>query len=366
MQKKDGVLHVGLAGLGGIAKRTHLPVLRFVPGYEVVCGAEKNETQRKRVAGIFKLKETYDDFKEMIEKADIDAVFICLPATLHMQAARLALQRGLHVFCEKPMGVNYEEALEMTSLAEMKKKILMPGYNVRYVDNFIRAKRFIDSGKLGRILQINAIYLNPGPYISWDPKTDWYLEAASKGALYDIGSHLVDLLFHLYPHRIKKLKGFAAMGYRPYDAITNFTSAYEGEDGILGAVQIGWRTASEVCSLEFHGTAGSLMVNRRTFTYVNGATDPADRFLTSVKNAFSEVRAVVGKLNRIRKGAGVLEEFVCQAEDFRDAVLSGTVDLTKAKEAVYVHEVLNAMLTSVTERGGMVSPDELKPSFRVL
>lgn len=346
--RENRELRIGIAGLGGIAKRTHLPVLKLVPGYNVVCGAERSPQQRKRVAGIFNLKETYDDYREMIEKADIDAIFICLPAVLHAEAARLSLKKGLHVFCEKPMGVDSAEARELVYMAEKEQRLLMPGYNLRFVDNFMRARKLVETGSLGRILHVNAIYLNPGPYVSWDPKTDWYLDAASKGVLYDIGSHLVDLLFYLHPHNVRRLTGFACNGYKPYGAITNFTSSYEGEDGLLGTLQVGWRSASEVCSIELHGSSGSLAVNRRTFYYSNGATDPADRVFASLNNAAREVSAILKKLNRIRKGVDVLEEFVRQAIEFRDQVQSGRVDLTRANDAVRVHEVLNAMFITAS------------------
>ncbi len=345
--KLNKKLRVGIAGLGGIAKRTHLPVLELLPEYKIVCGAEKDEYQRKRVSELFNFQESYDDFNEMIQHADIDAVFICLPATLHAKAVKVALENGLHVFCEKPVGINSDEAKAMTSLAKKVNRILMPGYNLRHVDNFLRAKKLIQTGKLGKIIQVNAVFMNPGPYISWDPKSDWYLDGKSRGALYDIGSHIVDLLFYLYPHCIKHLRAFASKGYQPYDAITNVTCSYEGEDGQLGAIQVGWRSASEVCSLEFHGTAGTLLVSRRNFHYMHGATDPADRILNSIGNAYQEIGTVVRKLNMIRKGTDVLEEFKRQAIVFRKMIATMGKTSEKADEVVYVHHILESIYTSV-------------------
>ena len=342
-------LRVGIAGLGGIAKRTHLPVLQMLPGYQVVCGAEKDDYQCERVCCLFNLEESYQDFMAMIEKADIDAIFVCLPATLHKRAVLAALERGLHVFCEKPMGVSPDEANAMVLMAEKTGKLLMPGYNLRYVDNFIRARNLIVSGKLGRILQINATYMNPGPYISWDPKSDWYLDRSSHGALYDIGSHLVDLLLYLYPHRIKRLFASASQGYQPYEAVTNISCSYEGEGGLLGSIQIGWRTASEVCRLDFHGTAGTLSVGRRHFSYTHGATDPANRISISLDNAAREIGALLHKINRMRKGLDVLEEFLRQGIEFWNHLAKGKPDLSKAHDAIHVHEILRAILSSITD-----------------
>lgn len=170
------------------------------------------------------------------------------------------------------------------------------------------------------------------------------------GVLYDIGSHLIDLLFYLYPHRIKKISAYAERGYEPYDVLTNISCTYEGEEGLLGTIQIGWRSASEVCSLEFHGTAGSLVVNRRAFTYTHGATDPADRIFNSLNNVAREVRTILRKLNRMYRGTDVLEEFIRQTTEFRELLLNGRPSSLKAQAAIYVHEVLGASLCSVLEK----------------
>lgn len=343
----NNIVRVGVAGMGGIAKRTHLPVLRRVPGFQVICGAEKDEYQRERVGKLFGIPETYEDFDEMIQKADIDAVYVCLPASLHAKAVVAALKRGRHVFCEKPMGLNSEEAKTMVELAANSRLILMPGFNLRHVRNFIEAKKIIDSGKLGKIIHVNAVFMNPGPYISWDPKSDWYLDGRSGGALYDIGSHIVDLLLHLFPFRMKELSARATQGYRPYDALTNIVCSFRGDDGLLGTIQIGWRTACEVCSIEFHGTAGSLAVSRRMLSYTHGATDPADRVFNSLANVCREIGAVVKKVNLMRKGLDVLMEFQAQAIDFARNVRKGQCEQAIGEKVCYVHTLLEAMEASI-------------------
>lgn len=342
-------IRVGIAGLGGIAKRTHLPVLNITPGVKVVCGAEKDGYQRERVASMYNI-QAYEDYTDMIEKADIDALYVCLPATLHADAVTKALKKGLHVFCEKPMGLNAVDARMMVDQAIQSNRILMPGYNLRHVDNFVRAKRLIETGKLGKIIHVNALFLNPGPYISWDPKSDWYLESKSGGALYDIGSHIVDLLFFLFPHHIKDLDAYAVKGYSPYEAITNVVCSYRGEDGVLGTIQIGWRSASEVCSLEFHGTAGTLIVSRRNFSYTHGATDPADRITINATNIYREISAIMTKINMMRKGIDALNEFKEQAMEFINIIQTKNQNRADLENIIIVHKMLNAVELSCSKK----------------
>lgn len=346
-KKNKQLLRVGIAGMGGIAKRMHIPVLKLLPEYEIVCGAEKDDNQRKRVAELYNIKETYNDFAEMIEKADIDALFICLPATLHVKAVLEALKKGIHVFCEKPVGLNAEDAMVMVKTAKNADRVLMPGYNIRHVDNFRRAKKMIQSRRLGKIIQVNAIFINPGPYISWDPKSDWYLDYRSGGALYDIGSHIVDLLFYIFPHKIAELQAFAMYGYEPYDAVTNVVCSYRTNNDVLGTIQIGWRSASEACSLEFHGTAGTLIVSRRNFSYTHGATDPADRIAINSNNILQEFKVALRKLNLIRKGVDVLDEFKKQALDYKALVEGKRSNEKDLDNTILVHEVLEGINRSL-------------------
>lgn len=361
--KRKKPIRVGIAGLGGIAKRTHLPVLKMLPEFDVTCGAERDDYQRQRVAGLFGLRETYQDFEDMIGTADLDAVFVCLPASLHTRAVTAALEKGLHVFCEKPMGVNAEDARKMVELAESSRRVLLPGFNLRYVKNFMEAKKIINSGRLGNIVHVNAVFMNPGPYISWDPKSDWYLDQRSGGALYDIGSHIVDLMLHLFPFRVKELSAFEKKGYLPYDATSNVACSFKGEGGLLGTIQIGWRTACEVCSLDLHGTAGSLFVSRRMLTYSHGATDPADRILNLLANISGEFKAVTDKMRLMAKGSDFLEEFRRQADVFRALIMRSTLGQEEAKKVIHVHDTLEGIGKSIHNEGAPVSWHDASWSF---
>src|SRR2546423_7848001 len=129
-------LRIGFIGLGGIATRMHLPILAQLPDVVVQAGSELNQAQAERTQRPFGLPAVYTSYQEMIAGEPLDAVYVCLPNFLHFEAASFALEHGLHVYCEQPMGLTSRAALTLAAEAERRKLVLMPGYNLRYHPHF--------------------------------------------------------------------------------------------------------------------------------------------------------------------------------------------------------------------------------------
>jgi UDP-N-acetylglucosamine 3-dehydrogenase len=340
-------LRIGVVGLGRVATKTHIPVLRSLKNVEVSVGAEKNPERAERVKDLFGLERIYDDYEKMYSSENLNGVYICLPNFLHKDASIKALKHGLHVLCEKPMGVSVEEAAEMSRLAEEQGLFLMPGFKKRYAPNFKKAKNVIDSGLLGKIIQVQGAFVTPGPYISWDPKSDWYLEAESHGAIYDSGCHLADLLFYLIPHRVKKVKMVAVRGFSGFDIPTNVSVAFEMEEGIVGDVTIGTRVSADVLSFSIYGTAGTINVGRDFFSYVHAGTDYVDKLKTHFQNISSECGEIVRKISDKVNGRNFYREDLSQAESFCNAISGIERPTIGGKDAIKVHEFLEALTSSV-------------------
>ena len=338
---------IGIVGLGRVASATHIPVLRCLDNVEIIAGAEKNPERAKRVKDAFGLKMVYSSYEEMYASESLDGVYVCLPNFLHKDACIKALKHGLHVLCEKPMGVSVEEAEEMSTLAEEKGLFIIPGYKKRYARNFERAKKIIDGGLLGKVIQIQGTFLTPGPYISWDPKSEWYLDEQSHGAIYDSGCHLVDLLFYLFPYEVKKVKMVGQKGFSEYNIPTNVTCVFEIGKGIIGDLAIGTRVSTDILSFSAHGSGGSITVSRDHFAYVNAGTDHVDNIKTYFSNIYSECSEIVRKINDKIKGRNFYREDLCQAETFCNAISGIQRPPIGGKDAIKVHEFLRTLISSV-------------------
>ena len=105
-------IRIGFIGLGGIATRVHIPILASMPEVVVQAGAEINRQQAERTQQRYGISRIYHSYQEMLENELLDAVYVCLPNFLHFETASAAFNKGLHVYCEKPVALSSKESLE--------------------------------------------------------------------------------------------------------------------------------------------------------------------------------------------------------------------------------------------------------------
>lgn len=342
-------LRIGIVALGRVASATHIPVLRTLEDVEVVTGADNNPERAQRVKELFGLKSVYSSYEEMYSSEQLDGVYICLPNFMHEDACRKALESGINVLCEKPMGMSVEESSSVTALAERKGLILMPGYKKRYAPNFKKAKDIINGGILGKIVHVQATFLTAGPYIGWDPKSDWYLDEKWNGVIYDVGCHIVDMLLYLVPGKPESVRTVGLNGFTGYETPTNFSTSCLINGEILVNLTVGWRLAADNISLAIHGTAGTLYVSRDDLTYVNPGTDPVDVFLRHTTNAYREAMGILSKVANKIRGNNFYMEDLMQARAFCSAIRGDLAPPINGEDATNVHVFLEKITDSIRQ-----------------
>ena len=129
------VIRLGFIGLGHIAVHTHLPALQpLVESGEVVLQAfcDVNEETVKEQSTAFGARATYTDHRTMYEAEELDAVYVCLPPTLHTDQVPLAAGKGLHLFVEKPQSLDMAQAVEHAAAIERAGVVSQIGFQSRY------------------------------------------------------------------------------------------------------------------------------------------------------------------------------------------------------------------------------------------
>ncbi|MFX4301470.1 Gfo/Idh/MocA family protein [Alicyclobacillus tolerans] len=169
----------------------YFPNLRPVT-LQVLVG--RQEERVRQAAAQYGFAEVASDWREIVERDDIDIVDIVTPNHLHREIAIAALRAGKHVLCEKPLALSLEEAVEMEMEAKKALGINMICHNYRFAPAVQLAKQWLQEGRLGKIYHIRAQYLQDW-MISPDHPMEWRLQKqlAGSGALGDIGSHIIDL-----------------------------------------------------------------------------------------------------------------------------------------------------------------------------
>lgn len=138
------------------------------------------------------------DWRELVERKDIDIIDIVTPTFLHKEMVLAAAANGKHILCEKPCALTSADAQEMADAAEKAGVLHYLNHNYRRVPAIAYAKRMMDEGRLGRIFHMRSAYqqdwlIDPDYPVRWQLKA----ETAGGGPLYDLASHAVDLCRYL-------------------------------------------------------------------------------------------------------------------------------------------------------------------------
>lgn len=193
MSKK---LRIGVIGAGGICNVAHMPGYSRMDNVEIVAICDIKIEKAQALAEKYHIPQVFENYRDVLALPNIDAIDICTPNYLHSVIAVEALERGLHVFCEKPDAVNVAEAEKMHAAAEKSGKVLMVMRNNRYWLTSSFLKKYIDDGRMGEIYAARCGWQRrrgiPG-------KGGWFTtkEQSGGGPLIDLGVHMIDLTMWL-------------------------------------------------------------------------------------------------------------------------------------------------------------------------
>jgi predicted dehydrogenase len=185
-------LRLGFLGLGWIGRK-RLDAAAELPEIEVAALADV-ETQRVReVAERFPGAIAARDVAELL-KCDVDGVVIATPNSCHAQQALECLERGIPVFCQKPLAISAAESKRVVAAAQSSDRLLGIDYCYRHVSGMHELRRCIAAGELGDILAVELTFHN-----AYGPDKPWCYERrlSGGGCLLDLGVHLIDLALWL-------------------------------------------------------------------------------------------------------------------------------------------------------------------------
>ncbi len=259
-------IKIGVIGAGAIAEHAHLAGYNLIPDLcEITAICDINKERAEEMAKKFNIPEVYTDYKEMLAKADIDAVSICTPNALHAPMTIDACNAGKHVLCEKPMAVTVEECEEMIKAAEANNVQLMVGFTHRFYNYNQKAKELLDSGVIGKPFMARVRFAHEGPYISWPAKSDWFFnkEMAGGGALLDMGVHALDILRFMIGE-IKDISANVKTLVRDIEVEDNAVCAVTFENGAMGYLEVGSSSKAGRLGIEIYGDDGSMVIDYET------------------------------------------------------------------------------------------------------
>ena len=214
----------GFIGTGGIAKK-FATALTAVDNTELYAVGSRNKETAKIFAEEFNASKFYGSYGELVSDPNVDVVYVATPHNLHCENTLMALENNKHVLCEKPFGINGREVRQMIQKAKEKNLFLMEALWSRFLPNIIKTKEIIDSGELGKIKLLTAVFAIKSIH---GPEGRHFNKDLGGGSLLDIGIYNVFLSLLLLgkPKTINAVAGFSTT---EVDNTCSITFKYENE-----------------------------------------------------------------------------------------------------------------------------------------
>jgi predicted dehydrogenase len=352
MTGKKGRLKVGIAGYGVVGTRRREFIDRN-PGFVTVAVCDQKFAAPGNLPdGV----RCFSNYRQLLEEP-LDVLFVSLPNYLAAEVTMAGLERGLHVFCEKPPG---RDVRDVEAVVEVEKQhpglLLRYGFNHRYHDSVREALRILGSGDLGEIISIRGVY-GKGRIIPFEG--GWRAERryAGGGILLDQGIHMVDLM-RLFCGEFHEVKSFVSNGYWRHDVEDNAFALMRDTLGRVAMLHSSATQWQHRFSLEIYLSEGYLELQG----------------ILSGSKSYGEEKLVIGRRNDSATGTD-REETITYLDDhswrdeideFADAVLNGrNIGSGTSKEALETMRLVYRIYWSDPEwrvTYGIKNPDEDSPS----
>lgn len=185
------MLKVGVVGVGGISG-AHIPAWEALTDTELVALCDVRPERMAQYPG----KRHYTDIDEMLHNECLDILDICLPTYLHVDTAVKAMEKGIHVICEKPISTDPKEVARAYGTAERMGVKFMIAQVLRFWPEYELLKEVYDTKRYGKLLSGYMDRLGPIPKWSWE---NWMLDERKSGLVpYDLHVHDLDFLVYAF------------------------------------------------------------------------------------------------------------------------------------------------------------------------
>lgn len=330
-----------LIGFGAIAETTHVGALQSA-GLEIVAVVETSPSRSQAALRVLPDARIYHDVPTLLQHEALDFVDICTPPHAHFEAAQLAIHRGLHVLCEKPLVLKTEQAEHLTRLASIHGVVVTCVHNWIYAPILLRAHQLLQSQLLGPLQHMDVATWRTQPAASLGDQSNWRIdpERAGGGILFDHGWHGMSLLLRIIGTTPLWVRGkVEKKRYESLSVEDTCDTMVEFTDGVTGRFRASWAHTERRNDLTLHCQMGRIEVCNDTLRVLR-----ADQCIA--KEVFEESLAKGG----YRPGwtAGIVREFT---QEIQTPEMQGT----SLREALLALQMIMATYES-SRSGGMKIP----------
>jgi predicted dehydrogenase len=253
-------IKVSIAGVGGIAQITYLPLLSKMENVEISAMCDTDKSKLKNISQKYNIKYYYSDIDKMLDEIEADCLIVTSPTSCHKEHAIKGLNKSLNVLVEKPLARYLKEAEEIVDVIKKSKKQLMVGMNNRFRPDFMMQESFISSKELGDIFYIKTGFIKKrSTSENWSVQKD----ESGGGVIMDLG--VVSLDIPLWLMKYPKIKSVSAVNYyHTFKSVEDSSFAFlRFDNGATVSIETSWSLLREndIFYCNVFGTEGSSSIN---------------------------------------------------------------------------------------------------------
>ena len=299
-------LRIALIGAGAISQ-THSLAFKRTALSRLVAVCDTNLSAAQSLAAPHQAA-AFGDLESLLHGEPFDAAIVCTPPNTHRDICVSLLQRGIHVLCEKPVAVSFEQAAEMFSVARQTGSKLTMASKFRHVDDVRFAKSLVESGTIGDIVLFENAFTS-----NVDMRGRWNSDPAVSGGgvLIDNGTHSVDIMrYFLGPlSQLQVIEGKRLQSPEVEDTVKIFVKS---TDGVLGDIDLSWSVDKELANyINLFGSEGTITVGWRESRFRRSQ----DKDWTVFGHGYDKIQAFVDQLDNFVLGIHGITDFVVSPED---------------------------------------------------
>lgn len=332
-----------IVGFGVIASTGHVPAFLKMRDHTIVAVADPVEARREAARRALPGARVFASHEELLAAGlDLDFVDIATPPCFHLEIARAAAERGLHVLCEKPITVSLDEARTMLLAAREHRVSIFPCHNYKHAPVVKEMRSAIESGRIGTVRSATlTTFRTTNAKGTPDWITDWrrVRRYSGGGIVMDHGSHSCYLTFMFFggaPPRSVSARTYQLD--EGFDTEDNVTCALSFERG-FAQMHLSWTAGVRKVIYALQGSLGAVVVDEDDAQLFHGRA--------------AERKTIVSKFD----DASHTEWFTSMFEQFVGDIERGVYVTSELKESYWCIATIEAIYRSATQAGRDVAID---------
>ncbi len=255
-------VRIGIIGFGRMGL-THYSIINTHPAVEMTAIADTSSTMLNMIKKYLPGTKLFEDYKDLLNSGLVDAIIVCTPSVMHYDVCKMAAEKGINVFCEKPFTTSPAQAKELADIFESKGLVNQVGYVYRFDAVFGKVKEMLDQQMIGKVVHTNVQFLS-STISKMQPEKGWRSKRENGGgATYEMGSHVIDLMEFFFG-KPKKIIG-TLMNQVYSEAVEDISEAQMVyNDGMSANIHVNWSDYTyrkPMLKLDIHGTKGKIQAD---------------------------------------------------------------------------------------------------------